>query len=167
MKMVDETMGEKTGTASGRPPERIGNGNPNGKSIGNTSLQTARRLEPYSPRRTHRKNYDDDSEEDNGRARSSYYGPKGSKQDTTSRMTSNMTGSPGTDDLNKPPVPPSLLPVQGNGEAFSVSEYDRVKREEIKLSIEFPLKNGSQGNDISLFLSGFYRLSWQLIKKYY
>jgi len=82
-------------------------------------------------------------------------------------MASDKSGSLGTDDLNKPPGPPSLLPVQGNGEAFSVSKNDRVKREEIKLSIEFPLKNGSQGNDISLFLSGFYRFSWQLIRKYY
>ena len=70
-------------------------------------------------------------------------------------MASDKSGSLGTDDLNKPPGPPSLLPVQGNGEAFSVSKNDRVKREEIKLSIEFPLKNGSQGNDISLFFKRF------------
>ena len=68
--MVDEIMGEKTEMASGRPPEQIEDGNSYGKNTGTTSLQKARRLEPYSPRRTHRKNYDDDSEEDNGRARS-------------------------------------------------------------------------------------------------
>lgn len=164
--MVDEIMGEKTEMASGRPPEQIEDGNSYGKNTGTTSLQKARRLEPYSPRRSNTTN-DDNLQLDNGRARSSYYGPSGKQQNTNSRMASDKSGSSGTDDLNKPPGPPSLLPVQGNGEAFSVSKNDRVKREEIKLSIEFPLKNGSQGNDISLFLSGFYRLSWQLIRKYY
>ena len=48
-----------------------------------------------------------------------------------------------------------LLPVQGAGEAFSVSRNDRIKREEIKLSIEFPLKSGAKGNDISLFFKRF------------
>ena len=153
MTMVDKIMGETTGTASGRPPEMNKEGDSNGNVTGQTPLKTARRLEPYSPRNQRDHGHEDESV-DNGRLRSSHYGPSG--QQKGANMTTDVRGKSSTDGhLQHPPVPPSLLPVQGAGEAFSVSKTDRIKREEIKLSIEFPLRSGAKGNDISLFFKRF------------
>ena len=137
MTMVNAIMEEKAGTASGRPPKSSGDGDLNRKSNGNSSLQTVRRLESYSPQ-IQRNNDDEGTQVANGRLRTSHYGPIGNQHNVNSSTDSDISGILGMNrHLNNPPVTPSLLSIQGSGGALSVSKNDRIKREVIKLSI-FP-----------------------------
>ena len=54
-----------------------------------------------------------------------------------------------------PPDPPSLLPRIKRGAAFGVQKCAIDTRQELKLSIEFPLSKGKSGNDIALFYKRF------------
>ena len=54
-----------------------------------------------------------------------------------------------------PPDPPTTLPVRNNGEAFGIARHYVAEHMEIKLSIEFPLKNGLKVNDVALFFKRF------------
>ena len=54
-----------------------------------------------------------------------------------------------------PPDPPSLLPQRANGAAFGIQKQVVDTRQELKLSIEFPLSKSKNGNDIVLFYKRF------------
>ena len=56
---------------------------------------------------------------------------------------------------NDPPLPPSLLPPRNQAPTFISEHQDTVKKFEIKLSIDFPLRSGTKENDISLFFKRF------------
>ena len=56
--------------------------------------------------------------------------------------------------LTDPPNPPNLG-SRNMGEPFGVRHNNVDQREVIKLSIEFPLRNGNSGNDIALFFKRF------------
>ena len=56
--------------------------------------------------------------------------------------------------LTDPPNPPNLG-SRNMGEPFGVCHNNVDQREVIKLSIEFPLRNGNSGNDIALFFKRF------------
>ena len=45
---------------------------------------------------------------------------------------------------------------------FTVSKHDLRKREEVKFSIKFPLRNGKQGNNMALFFRIFYQKNGSL-----
>ena len=53
------------------------------------------------------------------------------------------------------PYPPTTIPVNNNEEAFGIACHNIVEHMEIKLSIEFPLKNGYRVNDVVLYFKGF------------
>ena len=50
---------------------------------------------------------------------------------------------------------PSLLPGNTRGEAFGVQKHVVDTRQELKLSIEFPLSKNKSGNDTALFFKQF------------
>ena len=55
----------------------------------------------------------------------------------------------------KPPHAPSLLPKSAGGAEFTLPKQPADTRQELKLSIEFPLSRGKSGNDIALFFKRF------------
>lgn len=62
---------------------------------------------------------------------------------------------PGTTSQNEPLDPPTLLPSQVSRAVFQIRHGDRGKRDVINLSIQFPFKNGPQGNNVVLFFKHF------------
>ena len=55
----------------------------------------------------------------------------------------------------RPPAPPSLLSKPNQGVSFGVCPSGIGTQEELKLSIEFPLLKGKNGNDIAMFFKRF------------
>ena len=81
------------------------------------------------------------------------------QQHVNSGTQLNISGSTGSEgDLSHLPVPPSLLHVQGNGAAFSVSKNDRIKREEINYLSSFLLR---AGHKVMPFSSNVYQFLWR------
>ena len=58
-----------------------------------------------------------------------------------------------------PPAPPSLLPKNGGGAEFTVPKQKPDTRQELKLSIEFPLSRGKSGSH-SILLVQFGHIVW-------
>ena len=54
-----------------------------------------------------------------------------------------------------PPDPPSLLPQRASKATFGIQKQVVDTRQELKLSIEFPLSKSKNGNDIVLFYKIF------------
>ena len=60
-----------------------------------------------------------------------------------------------------PPASPSLLPQRPRGSSFGSQKQGVDTRQELKLSIEFPLSHRKSGNDIAMFLKRFMSVLFQ------
>jgi len=63
-----------------------------------------------------------------------------------------------------PPDPPSLLPQRARGAPFGIQKQTVNTRQELKLSIEFPLSKSKHGNDTALFFKRFMTVLFALSK---
>ena len=60
-----------------------------------------------------------------------------------------------------PPASPSLLPQRPRGSSFGIQTQGVDTRQELKLSIEFPLSQRKSGNDIAMFFKRFMSVLFQ------
>ena len=60
-----------------------------------------------------------------------------------------------------PPASPSLLPQRPRGSSFGSQKQGVDTRQELKLSIEFPLSHRKSGNDIAMFFKRFMSVLFQ------
>ena len=60
-----------------------------------------------------------------------------------------------------PPESPSLLPQRPRGASFGTQKQGVDTRQELKLSIEFPLSQRKSGNDIAMFFKRFMSVLFQ------
>ena len=162
--MVDEILAERGTTSNGRPPDGT---HISGTAPGNRILRFGERAEQMEQERA--------SQTSNDRLSNTYEGnPKSQEQPglshspdgsslTRADLAGNTTRHSGhtqaqsnnqsDHDLSEqfePPNPPNLT-SQTRGRPFDVSRTAVARREVIKLSIEFPLRQGNNRNNIALF----------------